>query len=190
MNNFILILLVLTVLILMTQKEGFVERFGFSGHKKEAEYLLINDKLSETSGMEEVPVKVGPHHLQEIILNANKYIQEKIDDCCYIIETSDIRQYQGPMKKIVRVMFMCVRNKGYAYGFAVTVDADYNTAQILGARTQPLGIDAPSDVSAYTTDGTARDFTKYETIKQKTALTRGYFDEVAWENENNKMLNM
>ncbi len=87
-------------------------------------------------------------------------------------------------------MFMCVRNKGYAYGFAVTVDADYNTAQILGARTQPLGIDAPSDVSAYTTDGTARDFTKYETIKQKTALTRGYFDEVAWENENNKMLNM
>lgn len=178
MDKFILFVLVLTVLILMTQKEGFVERFGFSGHKKEAEYVLINDKLSETASLEEVPVKVGPHHLQAIILNANKYIQEKIDDCCYIIETTDIRQYQGPIKKIVRVMFMCVRNKGYAYGFAVTVDADYNTAQILAARTQPLGIDAPSDVTPYVTDGKARDFTKYEVIKQKTALTRGYFEEI------------
>jgi len=190
MNNLVFLGLILVVLIIMTQKEGFVERFGFSGHKKEAQYLLIDDKLTDTQGLEEVSVKVGPHHLQEIILNANKYIQEKIDDCCYIIETSDIRQYDGPMKKIVRVMFMCVRNKGYAYGFAVTVDADYNTAKIIGARTQHLGIDAPSDVSAYTTDGTAREFTKYQVIKEKTALSRGYFDEVAWKTERNKVVKM
>ena len=69
MNVFIFFLIIL-MLILITQKEGFVERFGLSGHKKEAEYLLINDELTNTSGMEEVPVKVGPHHLQEIILNA------------------------------------------------------------------------------------------------------------------------
>ena len=184
----IVFFLIILMLILITQKEGFVERFGLSGHKKEAEYTLINDELTNTSGMDEVPVKVGPHHIQEIILNSNKYIQEKIDDCCYIIETSEMKQFKGPLKEIVRVMFMCVRNKGFAYGFAVTVDADYRTAQILGARTQPLGIDSPSDVSPYVTDGIAREFTKYEIIKEKTALNRGYFDEVAWENQRNKVL--
>ena len=183
MNVFIFFLIIL-MLILITQKEGFVERFGLSGHKKEAEYLLINDELTNTSGMEEVPVKVGPHHLQEIILNANKYIQEKIDDCCYIIETSEIKQFKGPLREVVRVMFMCVRNKG----FAVTVDADYRTAQILSARTQPLGIDSPTNVSPYVTDGTGREFTKYEIIKEKTALNRQYLDKVAWENQRNKVL--
>jgi hypothetical protein len=180
--------LIILMLILITQKEGFIERFGLSGHKKEAKYLLIDDELTNTLGMEEVSVRVGPHQMQEIVLNANKYIQGKIDDCSYIIETTEIKQFKGPLKEIVRVMFMCVRNKGFAYGFAVTVDADYRTAQILSARTQPLGIDSPSDVSPYVSDGTAREFTKYEIIKEKTALSRGYFDEVAWENQRNKVL--
>jgi hypothetical protein len=184
----VIFFLIILMLILITQKEGFIERFGLSGHKKEADYLLIDDTLTNTLGMEEVSVRVGPHHLQEIILNANKYIQDKVDDCSYIIETSEIKQFKGPLKEIVRVMFMCVRNKGFAYGFAVTVDADYRTAQILGARTQPLGVDSPSDVSPYVTDGTAREFTKYEIIKEKVALNRDYFNEVAWESQRNKVL--
>mgnify|MGYP005994023667 FL=1 len=184
----VILFLIILGLILITQKEGFIERFGLSGHKKEAKYLLIDDALTDTTAMDEVSVRVGPHQMQEIILNANKYIQSKIDDCSYIIETTEVKQFKGLLKEIVRVMFMCVRNKGFAYGFAVTVDVDYRTAQILGARTQPLGIDSPSDVSPYVTDGTAREFTKYEIIKDKTALNRGYFDEVAWENQRNKVL--
>jgi len=41
-----------------------------------------------------------------------------------------------------------------------------------------LGIDAPSDVSAYTSDGVTQNFTKYETIKKSTLLTRGDFEEI------------
>ena len=180
MNKYILLLLLVLVFVLMTQKEGYKEMFGFSGHKKEANYLVINDTLTNISDYQEVPVKVGPHHLQTIILNANRYITEKIDDCAYIIETSDIKQYKGSAtyQQIVRAMFMCVRNKGYTYGFAVTVDAEYDTAKILCVRTQPLGIDAPSDVSAYTSDGVTQNFTKYETIKKSTLLTRGDFEEI------------
>ena len=85
MNKYILFLLLVLVLVLMTQKEGYKEMFGFSGYKKESNYLVINDTLTNISDYQEVPVKVGPHHLQAIILNANKYITEKIDDCAYII---------------------------------------------------------------------------------------------------------
>lgn len=170
----LLVLLFIIWVLVGTQKEKYSEFFGFSGYKKSSEYISIDDSFKNTNDFQEVPVKVGPDHLQQIILNTNKYLTEKIDDCTYIIETSDIKQYKNKSsgEEIVRAMFMIVRNKGYAFGFAITVESDYKSAQVLGVKTQPLSIDTPSDISAYVTDGIGQEFFKYDLIKEKGRLTR------------------
>uniref|UniRef100_A0A6C0JVN4 Uncharacterized protein n=1 Tax=viral metagenome TaxID=1070528 RepID=A0A6C0JVN4_9ZZZZ len=154
--------------------------FGFVGHKKSSDYVLIDDEFSNPKEYEEVPLNIDMFHLQEIIRNTNAYISKKIDDCTYIIETSDIKQYKHytGRDQIVKAMFMVVRNHGYAYGFAVTAEVELENAKVRAVRTQPLSIDSPSNISAYVSDGKAENFTKYELIKEKGQISKGEFDSV------------
>lgn len=176
----IIILLLIILLLLSTQRENYREMFGFAGHKKSSEYTVINDKFSNANEYEEVPLNVDMFHLQEMILNTNKYISEKINDCTYIIETSDIKQFKHYTNKdqIIKAMFMVVRNRGFAYGFAATAEIDYDTGKVKAVRTQPLEIDAPSDISAFTSDGETQTFTKYDIIKEKAQIKSGEFDSI------------
>jgi len=174
----LIVVIVLLLIFIMSQREGYREMFGFSGHKNEAAYPLINDRLRDISDYQEETVALTHDEIQEIVLGVNKYVSEKLNECTYIIQTLDVKQYKLPTGGIIRVMFMIVRPNGYAYGFAVTADVDLYSRKILGARTQPLGVDAPSDVSAFVSDGTTKEFVKYEMIKQRSLLTRGDFEEV------------
>lgn len=175
----VLILLLIVLLLLSVQKEGYRELFGFSGHTPSPEYL-IDDSMKNIKEYEEVPVNIDMFHLQEMILNANKYISKKIGDCTYIIETTDIKQYKhyANMGDIIRAMFMVVRHGKYDFGFAVTVEFDLQTAKVLGARTQPLSIEAPGNISAFITDGTGQEFVKTELIKERAKLNSSEFDSV------------
>jgi len=176
----IFLLVLIVILLLNMRRENYREMFGFVGHKKSSEYTLINDDFSNPKEYEEVPLNIDMFHLQEIIRNTNAYISEKIDDCTYIIETSDIKQYKHytGRDQIIKAMFMVVRNSGFAYGFAATAEVELETAKVRAVRTQPLSIDSPGDVSAYVSDGTAENFTKYELIKEKGQVSKGEFDSV------------
>lgn len=174
-------LLLIVYVLTNAQTEGFSEMFGFAGHNsKSPEYLTIDDKLENLNVYKQVNLKVDPYHFQEIVFACNKYVSDRLGECTYIIETADIKQYEhvSTREKIVRVMFMFVRNSGFAYGFAVTFDLEYDTNKVIGARTQPMGIDIPTDVSAYTSDGVGEEFFKYEMIKEKGQLRRGELDSV------------
>ena len=173
-------LLLIVFILLNVQKEGFSEMFGFAGHKKSPEYVTLNDDLENLNVYKQVNLKVDPYHFQEIAFASNKYVSDKLGECTYIIETSDIKQYEHVVTyaKIVRVMFMFVRNSGFAFGFAVTLDLDYDTNKVLGARTQPMSIESPANVGAYTTDGTGQEFVKYEIIKEKGQLRKSELDSV------------
>ena len=176
----LIVVLVLLLIFIMSQREGYREMFGFSGHKKEGD-AIINDPLTDISSYQEEKVALTHDEIQEIVLGANKYVSDKLNECTYVIQTLDVKQYRrsaASNEGIIRVMFMIVRPAGYAYGFAVTVDVDLYSRKVLGARTQPLGTEAPSDVSAYVSDGMTKEFVPYEMIKQRTLLTRGDFEEV------------
>lgn len=177
----LIVVLVLLLIFMMSQREGYREMFGFSGHKNEAAYPIINDQLRDISSYQEETVALTPDEIQEIVLGANKYVSDRLNECTYVIQTLDIKQYKRgatSSEGIIRAMFMIMRPSGYAYGFAVTVDVDLYSRKILGARTQPLGLDAPSDVSAYVSDGMTKEFVKYEMIKERGLLTRGEFEEI------------
>jgi len=182
MSLLTLVFLLLIVFVLSNaQTEGFAEMFGFAGHKSVSpEHFTIDDKLENLDVYKQVNLKMDQYHFQEIVFACNKYAADKLGDCTYIIETSDIKQYEhsSNRKNIIRVMFMLVRNSGFVYGFAVTFDVEYETNKVIGARTQPMGIDVPDDVGAYTTDGIGQEFINYELIKEKGQLTKGELDSV------------
>ncbi|QIG59881.1 hypothetical protein [Dishui Lake phycodnavirus 4] len=177
----LLILLFIVYILVDAQKEKFAEMFGFAGTRntKSPEYMILNDTLEDLNMYTEVPLKVDQYHFQEIVFACNKYVVEKLDACTYIIETSDIKQYSDTTgRSIIRVMFMLVNTTGFASGLAVTFDVDYETNEVLGARTQPSGINAPTNVDAYTSDGTGQEFINYEIVKQTSQLSKDEFDSV------------
>ena len=172
MNTIILILLILTVLVTMSRTEMFTEQFGLSGYTKPIEPVLLNDNEFDLSEYEESgeDVEVSNNLMQEMVLATNKEVSRKTGLCTYIIETTSIKKYKHKVsnQEIYRCMFMCVKHKGFAVGFAVTSDLRIidNQATVLSVRTQPIDIKPPSDPSIYQKSIKGKEFEDYTEVRQ------------------------
>jgi hypothetical protein len=172
MNTILLILLILTVLVTMSRTEMFTEQFGLSGYTKPIEPVLLNDNEFDLSEYEESgeDVEVSNNLMQEMVLATNKEVSRKTGLCTYIIETTSIKKYKHKVsnQEIYRCMFMCVKHKGFAVGFAVTSDLRIidNQATVLSVRTQPIDIKPPSDPSIYQKSIKGKEFEDYTEVRQ------------------------
>lgn len=128
-------------------------------------------KVEKKKGLEEVVTNVDNDTVENIVIATNKYILETQKECSYIIETLNIKKIvdNDTGKSFYRCMFMAVRQGGFAYGFAVTVDATIETpTTILKFSTQPMDIEAPSNIKPFVDTGSGEDFVSvFESLKNK-----------------------
>ena len=172
MNTVLLILLILIVLMTMSRTEMFTEQFGFSGYTKPIDTLLLNSTDTDLSDYEESgeEIEISNDLMQEMVLATNKEVSKKTGLCTYIIETTSIKKYKNKVsnQEIYRCMFMCVKHKGFALGFSVTSDLRIidGIATVLNVRTQPIGINPPSDPSIYQKSIKGKEFEDYTEVRQ------------------------
>ena len=172
MNIVLLLLLTVLITILMSRTEMFTEQFGLSGYTKPKEPVLTDAETDltdyEESGEE---TEVSNDLMQEMVLATNKEVSKKTGLCTYIIETLAIKKYVNTKIKqdeIYRCMFMSVKHKGFAMGFAVTSDLRIidGRAVVLNLRTQPIDIKPPSDPSIYQQTIEGKEFEDYTEVRQ------------------------
>lgn len=177
MKTFILILLVIVVIALtMNTKqrgtENYQELFGFNGYTKPVNQVVLNDQKFDTSQYKEVEAAVSHDLMQKLVLTTNEEITKRTDDCSYIIETTAVKKYSKDGQDVYKCMFMCVRAKGFAFGFSVvaTLSVQGDDVKVLSLRTQPMDVQAPSDVSPYVQD-IAKEYLDFELVKTKVVPT-------------------
>jgi len=177
MKTFILILLVIVVIALtMNTKqrgtENYQELFGFNGYTKPVNQVMLDDQKFDTSQYQEVEAAVSHDLMEKLVLTTNKEITKRTDDCSYIIETTAVKKYSKDGQDVYKCMFMCVRAKGFAFGFSVvaTLSVKGDDVKVLSLRTQPMDVQAPSDVSPYVQD-VAKEYVDFELVKEKVVPT-------------------
>tara|TARA_B100001173_G_scaffold275591_1_gene255904 strand:- start:313 stop:915 length:603 start_codon:yes stop_codon:yes gene_type:complete len=172
MNTVVLILLILVVLMTMSRTEMFTEQFGFSGYTKSKDPITIEDNEINLSEYEESgeDVEVSNDLMQEMVLATNKEVSKKTGLCTYIIETTSVKKYTHTTSRqeIYRCMFMSVKHKGFALGFAVTSDMRIidGKAIVISLRTQPIDYRPPSDPSIYQKSIIGKEFEDYTEVRQ------------------------
>jgi hypothetical protein len=168
MNYLLAFVLVLVVLILTTNHEKFTETFGLSGYTKPRESVKLDDPRPDLSKYTEVEAKVDNDMMEEFVLTANKEISKRTGLCTYIIETTSIKHYRGEEKDIYECMFMTMKNGGFSYGFSVVAsyEVENGKVRIISLRTQPLGVQAPQDITPFTEGSEGKEFVKYELVKE------------------------
>lgn len=183
MKTFILILLVIVVVALTMNSsckktEKYQELFGFAGYQKPVNQVVLDDAKFDTSAYEEVEAVVNHDLMEKLVLATNKEIAKRTDDCSYIIETTAVKKYSKDGQDVYKCMFMCVRAKGFAFGFSVvaTLSVKGDDVKVLSLRTQPMDVQSPSDVSPYVQD-VAREFVDFEIVKAKAVPTTSELEE-------------
>lgn len=168
MNYLLLFVLVLVVLVLTTNYENFTETFGLSGYTKPVDSVKLNDPRPDLSGYKEVEAKADNDLMEEFVLKANQEISKRTGLCTYIIETTTMKHYKGPEKDIYECMFMVMKNGGFSYGFSVVASYEVQNGEIriISLRTQPIGVQAPQDISPFTEGSEGKEFVKYELVKE------------------------
>ena len=172
MNTIVLILLILIILMTMSRTEMFTEQFGFSGYTKPKDPITIEDNEIDLSEYEESgeDVEVSNDLMQEMVLATNKEVSKKTGLCTYIIETTSVKKYTHTVssQEIYRCMFMSVKHKGFALGFAVTSDMRITDgkATVISLRTQPIDYRPPSDPSIYQKSIIGKEFEDYTEVRQ------------------------
>jgi hypothetical protein len=168
MNYLLLFVLVLVVLVLTTNYENFTETFGLSGYTKPVDSVKLNDPRPDLSGYKEVEAKADNDLMEEFVLKANQEISKRTGLCTYIIETTTMKHYKGPEKDIYECMFMVMKNGGFSYGFSVVAsyEVENGKIRIISLRTQPIGVQAPQDISPFVEGSEGKDFVKYELVKE------------------------
>jgi hypothetical protein len=180
MKVLIFILLVIVVIALTTQQptEKYTEMFGFNGYTKPVNQVVLKDPKFDTSSYAEVEAVVDHDLMEKLVLTTNKEITKRTDDCSYIIETTAVKKFvQDGKPDVYKCMFMCVRAKGFAFGFSVvsTLSVKGDDVRVLSLRTQPLDVDTPTDVSPYVQD-VAKEFVDFDIVKQKSTPTTSELD--------------
>lgn len=140
-------LLILLVLMIPPKREMF-------GYTDPVGTVVMDDPAFDTTEYVEALTYTSIDHdlMEKCVLATNKYVSEKTGLCTYIIETTSIRKYshaKDPKKgDMYRCMFMLMRQHGFSFGFAVTVDIlvyPNGTVKVVGAQTQPMNIVPPSN---------------------------------------------
>jgi len=149
-----------------------------TNYEKKEKYTL-DDERFDTSAYEEKEAVVNHDLMEKLVLATNEEITRRTDDCSYIIETVAVKRFTregGP--DVYKCMFMCVRAKGFAYGFSVvsTLSVQGESVRVLSLRSQPMYAETPEDISPYVQD-VAVEFLDYDLVKAKVAPTVGELEE-------------
>ena len=77
---------------------------------------------------------------------------------------------------------MCVHgheNGGFSYGFSVVASFEVkgDTMKLVSLRTQPIDIEQPGNVKAFTDGAPGKEFLKFELVKEAATPTMGEFEE-------------
>ena len=180
MNGLPIALLLIVVLMLTIRREPYSEVFGFSGWTKPNEGIILDDPVDNIRSYQTSETKVDNDTIERLVLATNKAIKEKTGVCNYIIETTSIKKFINITSgnEFYRAMFMAVKNHGFAFGFAVTVDAEINddVVKIRSLRTQPIDADIPNDIKPFTDGEAGQDFVEYKLVKEKATPTRSEFE--------------
>ena len=168
MNAILLILIVLMVMFMSSRKE----MFGYAGYKDPVKQVIIDDPSFDTTEyIEATDVSVNNDLIEKIVLATNEYVSAKTGLCTYVIETTSLKKYihKENKKELYRCMFMLMKQHGFTFGFAVTVDVNVNpdgTVKVLSARTQPINVNPPTDQSPFVSDVEGHEFTEYERFRK------------------------
>lgn len=162
MKIVLLILILLMVLLMSSTKEGY----------SPVKQVTIDDPLFDTTEyIEAIDVSVNNDLMEKLVLATNKYVAQKTGLCTYVIETTSLKKYvhKENKKELYRCMFMLMKQHGFTFGFAVTVDINVNpdgTVQVLSARTQPINVKPPTDQTPFTSDIEGHEFTDYVRFRE------------------------
>jgi hypothetical protein len=154
----VLLFLIALMMLLMTSRR---EMAGY-----------IDDPNVDTAEYtESTEVSVTNDLMEKLVLATNTYVAGKTGMCTYIIETTSIKKFIHNQNgtPLYRCMFMVMRQHGFAFGFAVTVDIKENpdgSVRVMGARTQPIDVKPPTDQSPFQSDVEGHVFTEYELFKE------------------------
>jgi len=181
MNYLVVISLLVLILLLTTTREKFTEAFGLSGYTKPTKTIKLVDPrpdLSKYTKMDEV--SVDNDMMEEFVLKANKEISKRTDLCTYIIETTAVHQYKGEEKDIYECMFMTMKKGGFSFGFSVVASYEVENGKIrlMSLRSQPLGVEAPSDITPYTEGSSGKEFVDYKLVREIVVPTKAELDSV------------
>ena len=174
MNYLLAFILILIVILLTTNMEMFTETFGLSGYTKPVSPVKLNDPRPNLDGFEEFEVSLNNDAMEDFVLKANKEISKRTGVCTYIIETTAVKGYRKERDEIYELMLMAMKKGGFSFGFSVVASFEVQNgkSRIISLRTQPIGVEAPGDVSAFTESSAGKEFVKYELVKEAAVPTQ------------------
>lgn len=180
MNYFVLFALLVVVILLTTTQEPFTEMFGFSGHTKPVGPVKLDDPKPDLSKYQMVEVSVDNDMIEDFVLQANGEVSKRIGIDTYIIETSSIKQYKNEEHDLYECMFMVMKKDGFSFGFSIVASFEVKNGKtkLISLRSQPLGVDAPSDVTPFTEGTEGKDFVNYQLVKEVAVPTKTEFESV------------
>tara|TARA_B100000497_G_scaffold48941_1_gene56449 strand:- start:1597 stop:2151 length:555 start_codon:yes stop_codon:yes gene_type:complete len=174
-----ILLALLVLVILLTRREPFTEIFGLSGYSKPVDYVRLNDPRPNLSGYKEVEASVNHDMMETFTIQANAEISKRIGTPTYIIETAKIKKHTGRENDIYECVFMVMKKGGFSYGFSVVASFEVkgDTMKLVSLRTQPIDIEQPGNVKAFTDGAPGKEFLKFELVKEAATPTMGEFEE-------------
>jgi hypothetical protein len=174
-----ILLALLVLVILLTRRESFTEIFGLSGYSKPVDYIRLNDPRPNLSGYKEVEASVNHDMMETFTIQANAEISKRIGAPTYIIETAKIKKHTGRENDIYECVFMVMKKGGFSYGFSVVASFEVkgDTMKLVSLRTQPIDIEQPGNVKAFTDGAPGKEFLKFELVKEAATPTMGEFEE-------------
>jgi len=181
MNAVLMFALLILVLMMMTTSEGFTEMFGFSGHTKPIGNIKLDDPRPKLMGYNEAEAVLDNDMMEKFVLTANKEIMRRTGVSTYIIETIKVNRYTGPEDEIYECMFLVMKKGGFSFGFSVVASFQVKNGnvRIVSLRTQPIGVQAPSDVSAFENGGSeGKAFVEYDLVKVSAVPKQSEFQAV------------
>jgi hypothetical protein len=180
MNYSVAIILLVLVVFIMTSRESFTEAFGLSGYTKPTGIVKFDDPRPDLSKYTKVEVSVDNDTIEEFVLQANEEISRRTGICTYIIETTSVMHYKGEEKDIYECMFMAIKKGGFSFGFSVVAsyEVENGKVRLVSLRSQPINVDVPGDVSAFTDGSPGKEFLDYELVKDAASPTKAELDSI------------
>lgn len=175
MNKNLMIILAVTAIAvaLLPRKEPYRrELFGNSGYSP-PKTVKLDDDGADLAGYEEVDDwKVTPDLMNKIIMATNSEIAKRTGLSTYIIQTHALKKYsgKGSGETMYQAMFMVAAQTGFSYGFNVVSELTVagGDMSVTSLRTQPLGVQAPTNVAPYVSKGNGQEFVDYRLVQQMT----------------------
>lgn len=178
MNYLLVAALIILVVLLTTNREGFQEAFGLSGYTKHVDSVKLDDPRPDLSKYVEMEADIDNDMMQDFVLMANKEITKRTGICNYIIETTSVKAFKGEDNNIYECMFMTVKNNGFSFGFSVVASFEVKNKniRIVSLRTQPLGVQLDGDITPFIEGSSGKEFIDYKLVKEVAVPNRSEFD--------------